>query len=294
MSNQNKSKKEEKTTTIIINAREVEGFNPEQFKRMNDNADGFFIPLQVQIHWFWKEFPNGRLVIDNPIVDPEGTVGKLVAKAYVYSDRNDVNSLLSSASARRGVNEDNEYADAYDACQGSALSKALRFAGFTLPLTDDDLFVNQKLPEIVPTSQNETEDKPSADSTKVDSVKSEKVDQKKTVGKDKKKKGEKDDKPKETPSPIKNSETEENDSTTLIINPDDEELVNAAKYLCTHASYENIPLMDLINTMDKKPAVKRIIKYLINSPTAQEKHPKDVEQLTILLSKLNLLDKIKQ
>lgn len=304
-------KKESKTEleqSQFLNSHEIEGFNPELFKKMNDACDGFYLPLQVQIHWFWTSYPNGKLIVDEPQVDPERSPGKLTAKAYIYADRNDENSLLCVSSSRKGINEDLEFLDPYDACQASALSKALRFAGFSLPLTEDDLFVNQKQKEI-PVKEITEETKPidtkgdlkqsiTNDSSNEDKAETpnDKKTPKKTRGRPSKKTTEKKDvktvenKDEQKKINEKNQPLEEkkDEATTLIVNPDDKELMDSLNTMCSHPNHLNKTIKELIE--ENTPSSIRMVRWMLDSPMALEKHPKDVEAIKLIFSKLGIED----
>lgn len=302
-------KKESKTEleqSQFLNSHRIEGFDPELFKKMNDACDGFYLPLQVQIHWFWTSYPNGKLIVDQPQVDPERSPGKLTAKAYIYADRNDENSLLCVSSSRKGINEDLEFLDPYDACQASALSKALRFAGFSLPLTEDDLFVNQKQKEIpvkeITEETKQIDTKGDLKSSITNDSSKDKVETpdknipKKTRGRPSKKTTEKKDvktvenKDEQKKINEKNPPLEEkkDEATTLIVNPDDKELMNALNTMCSHPNHLNKTIKELIE--ENSPSSIRMVRWMLDSPMALEKHPKDVEAIKLIFSKLGIED----
>lgn len=120
----------------------VEGFNPDQY--IQYYADGRrYLPLAIQIAWFRKVYPNGKLDAGEPMLDLNREQDTYICTARIYSDKTDCeDAYLAKASARRSKTEELEQQsidNPYTSVQSVALSRALHFAGFWCSLNDDDL-----------------------------------------------------------------------------------------------------------------------------------------------------------
>lgn len=111
----------------------------EKLVQYYEGTNNPFLPLKVQLLWFRKIFPNGKIRTTQPEAAPGKEVNTFVSTAYVYKDVNDsLDDYLACASCKRTTADGDDF-DGYESAQSAAISNALELAGFMAPVTVDEL-----------------------------------------------------------------------------------------------------------------------------------------------------------
>lgn len=116
----------------------------EDLVQYYEGTNNPFLPLKVQLLWFRKIFPNGKIRTTQPEAAPGKEVNTFVSTAYVYKDAKDtLDDYLACASCKRTTADGDDF-DGYESAQSAAISNALELAGFMAPVTVDELKASVK------------------------------------------------------------------------------------------------------------------------------------------------------
>ena len=129
---QNNSNDKAAMMAIIENINKVEGFDPApfavDFTDLNSQETRKRLPVMIQMAWFRLKYPEGKIAVQ---VTPAKDC--FVATAKVYPKYNDpADCYLAEATASRGICEDKPSVSPREWAQTAAIGIALRNAGFGL------------------------------------------------------------------------------------------------------------------------------------------------------------------
>lgn len=122
----------------------VEGFNPDELAQRYDDSNKAYLPLRVQLRWFFTVYPNGGYAISVPSMDPEHTPGCFQATAKVWTcpeDKEGSGTVNFTCRVKPDelapVTAEESVMDPFEKCQYRALSTALRNMGFWVSMELD-------------------------------------------------------------------------------------------------------------------------------------------------------------
>lgn len=85
------------------------------------------LPLPMKIEIFWELYPNGSIIVKPPERSEKGN--GISTSCLLYSERGDINSLISKVHAERSsVLSEDTVDDIYTAARDAALSEAISAA----------------------------------------------------------------------------------------------------------------------------------------------------------------------